>query len=561
MKQLIKYCCSIIILFFGVNLFSFTQTTPIVLNGNEGEVIILDTAMSWKVDKSKNLAIDSLLLYEYKPFPDSTFPLTIENDYWYYFRLENNHATASAKKVLFSSERYQWIDLYTFHAGSLKQHRKGGIWSNYRDRAYPENPVCLPIIVAPCQSLEIFIKVSVFYATPHTPSMFSLQKWDFPAKNRFEFLKSKTSTIILFITLISILGIISLFALFQFYFNKDKAYLYYAGYCLGLLIFYFRTFEKAFSIPIFFIHYLDYYKEIEIYLSYFIYLNYVLFIQHFLPIKELQPTLNKGLEISKILFLLLLFLTPFIQFYGSIELMSKTKEYAAIIFFVLTLYFIFVFLFIEKNRLAKYIILGSSFLVTPALYVTVTNLIPGISDSIFFDYIDSYQTSWFTMYMYDMKIGIILEVICFLLGLSYRAKWMNEQVASQQQQIKKITFQKPENDQVEDEFILQLFIILEKNLNNTNFGTEELAKQLNISRSNLYRKLKTKTQKAPSDYIRQYRLQKAKDLLLSSEFSIAEIAYKTGFKEATHFSNAFKKLYKITPSELRFATIISDFET
>jgi AraC-like DNA-binding protein len=78
-----------------------------------------------------------------------------------------------------------------------------------------------------------------------------------------------------------------------------------------------------------------------------------------------------------------------------------------------------------------------------------------------------------------------------------------------------------------------------------------LARALNLSRSQVNRKIQALAGMSTSIYIRHIRLQKAKELLLSNELSISEIAYQVGFKSPVYFSQAFKETFGESPSATR----------
>jgi AraC-like DNA-binding protein len=87
-------------------------------------------------------------------------------------------------------------------------------------------------------------------------------------------------------------------------------------------------------------------------------------------------------------------------------------------------------------------------------------------------------------------------------------------------------------------------------LENPDFGPIELANQLHFSESQLYRKLKATSGKSTAIFIRSTRLQLAKDLLITTNKSISEIAYEVGFNDPAYFSRAFKKEFGQAPSEV-----------
>lgn len=101
----------------------------------------------------------------------------------------------------------------------------------------------------------------------------------------------------------------------------------------------------------------------------------------------------------------------------------------------------------------------------------------------------------------------------------------------------------------DEKFLKSVFDSIEGNITNLNFSVEELAKQVNLSRVSLYKKLLTLTGKTPVDCIRTIRLKRAVQLLEKSQLSIANVAYDVGFNNPTYFSKVFKEAYGMLPSE------------
>jgi AraC-like DNA-binding protein len=93
--------------------------------------------------------------------------------------------------------------------------------------------------------------------------------------------------------------------------------------------------------------------------------------------------------------------------------------------------------------------------------------------------------------------------------------------------------------------------IIEKNYSDDNFGCTELCEALGMSRSHIHRKLVAELNLSISDYIKQIRLEKAKELLLQTDVPIYEIAYKVGYSDANYFSRSFSKIYGYPPSQCR----------
>jgi signal transduction histidine kinase/DNA-binding response OmpR family regulator/streptogramin lyase len=101
------------------------------------------------------------------------------------------------------------------------------------------------------------------------------------------------------------------------------------------------------------------------------------------------------------------------------------------------------------------------------------------------------------------------------------------------------------------EFFERMILIIDKNLVNTNFSTEQLALELGLSVRHLYRKLKTITDQTPADLINEYRLAIAEKLLITSLYSVDEIMYKAGFNNRGSFYRIFLQKFGTTPKKYR----------
>jgi len=91
-------------------------------------------------------------------------------------------------------------------------------------------------------------------------------------------------------------------------------------------------------------------------------------------------------------------------------------------------------------------------------------------------------------------------------------------------------------------------VVLE-HLSDENFGVAELAGALNMSRSNLLRKVKKHTQLSASQFIRQIRLKESMELLRHGNMSVSEISYEVGFGSPSYFIKCFREHYGYPPGE------------
>ncbi len=101
-----------------------------------------------------------------------------------------------------------------------------------------------------------------------------------------------------------------------------------------------------------------------------------------------------------------------------------------------------------------------------------------------------------------------------------------------------------------DSFLEKVLQNIDNHLSNEHFGVEMLCREVGVSQRQLQRKLKAITNKSPNKLICSVRLHRAKELILSQQKTIAEIAFLAGFSNPSYFSKCFKKEFAISPSDL-----------
>jgi signal transduction histidine kinase/DNA-binding response OmpR family regulator len=105
--------------------------------------------------------------------------------------------------------------------------------------------------------------------------------------------------------------------------------------------------------------------------------------------------------------------------------------------------------------------------------------------------------------------------------------------------------------QLEDSFMHKLHEAFQENLEDEDFGVEQLSNIMAMSRAQLYRKFKALTDRTLMDYLLSFRLHRAMELLQKSELNVTQAAYQVGFKNLSHFSSRFREEYGIKPSEVK----------
>jgi len=104
-------------------------------------------------------------------------------------------------------------------------------------------------------------------------------------------------------------------------------------------------------------------------------------------------------------------------------------------------------------------------------------------------------------------------------------------------------------NKAEEQFLGQMNEVIEKNLSNIDFSVDLLAKELCISRSGLFAKVKTMADVTPNELIQLVRLKKAAELLVERDMRVNEVAYAVGFNNPSYFAKCFHRQFGLKPME------------
>jgi ligand-binding sensor domain-containing protein/signal transduction histidine kinase/AraC-like DNA-binding protein len=100
----------------------------------------------------------------------------------------------------------------------------------------------------------------------------------------------------------------------------------------------------------------------------------------------------------------------------------------------------------------------------------------------------------------------------------------------------------------DEEFFIKLSEYIKENIENPKLNVKQASEDLGLSRVHLYRKVRSITGKSPVEFIRDFKLSVAAELLEKDYYNINEICYKTGFQDISYFRKCFKKKYNVSAS-------------
>ncbi len=93
--------------------------------------------------------------------------------------------------------------------------------------------------------------------------------------------------------------------------------------------------------------------------------------------------------------------------------------------------------------------------------------------------------------------------------------------------------------------------MVEENIDNSDFVVDDLANAIAMSRTVFFKKLKSLTGLSPIEFIRDIKIKHAAKLIETQQYTIKEVSFMIGISDTKYFSQCFKNVYGMTPSEYK----------
>ncbi len=138
--------------------------------------------------------------------------------------------------------------------------------------------------------------------------------------------------------------------------------------------------------------------------------------------------------------------------------------------------------------------------------------------------------------------------------LRVRVKNLIDQRKLLQQRFSRTVILKPADiaiNSMDVAFLEKVMLVIEKNMDNADFTTEDFQKEMTMSRMQLHRKLKALTGHATTEFVRIQRLKRAATLLEKDSASVSEICYQVGFNSLSYFTKMFREQFGVPPSQYK----------
>jgi DNA-binding response OmpR family regulator len=102
---------------------------------------------------------------------------------------------------------------------------------------------------------------------------------------------------------------------------------------------------------------------------------------------------------------------------------------------------------------------------------------------------------------------------------------------------------------LDQQFLQKVMDMLERQYGDSTFGVPQMQKALVMSKTQLHRKLTAITNQSPGEFLRNFRLQRAAQILAQKGETVTQVAYAVGFENIPYFTKCFKDLFGVNPSQ------------
>jgi AraC-like DNA-binding protein len=348
---------------------------------------------------------------------------------------------------------------------------------------------------------------------------------------------------VVFFTLLLFCGYI---AFAQWRITRDTPLIYYIGYLIFSIAHYGRQYWIEGAREMQYFPPPDPRLKWDMALSYAAMACYFLFIDHIMDIRDNSPNLSKLLKAMVQFMGFGIVLNLSLQLFLKVGMVDKVHQLFQVILLPTMLIVLWNLRGLTRFYYQKLIYWGVIALVIGFLCALATRHLEGRYDLIK-NAICCFPMRSYTLCLFHLKVGIAVDVICFSWALTLRQKML----LSTTKIITEKVVVMPLDTHVEDELMGNINTWLAAHFHKESLTVPELARAVFLAPDSLTKKVKAKTGLTTEQYILRYRLDRGAELLCTTNQTVGAIASAVGFKDAAHFSHAFKKYFGKSPGEFR----------
>lgn len=504
---------------------------------------------------------------------------TVRLNAWerYWFRFKVTNTSAETFECILTMPHAHWIKILVYAPGGINKLKEyeAGSFVDFEKRPFSLLSRAVPIVISGFEQQIILVGLKT-YENPKIDSL----NWIIESKEaiRTDLYERQFNYYVPSGYYIAVFLIIAMIFTILFFITRDKAVGWYALYVWSIFLFYFRKYEIRPGEPFGLSRYASFHLHTEIIFTLVIFIAYTGFIRSFFDTKDKNPVFDSYLQKAMIYFISLIPLELMVIGIWDIEAGFRLFIVIKVMGFIAFLIGFLHQVRQIRSKSGKFILLGVCFLIAPAIFVMAMRHIWGSKTyEVVYNVLQVAEIGYFRVPMYTMKLGIVLELLCFIIAIGYKVRLAREE---KQQNVKEIdrlgaqiqasewTLRKQEyfnkallgdeQTQQQSQFLVQVIEVVRSNASDARFGVEQLATSVYMSRAHLHRRLTEEAGYTPSQLILLIRLHQAANLLRTTRLTIAEVAEASGFSEPGYFTKVFKKETGYTPSEVRMGKMRSD---
>lgn len=149
----------------------------------------------------------------------------------------------------------------------------------------------------------------------------------------------------------------------------------------------------------------------------------------------------------------------------------------------------------------------------------------------------------------ENEVNLILTSLAIVKAKIFNILRTHKQMIERYRHSKKIEPPKIMVNSLDEEWMENALAVVKKHLSDDKFSTDIFAREMLMSRTSLYTKMKALTRESVKEFIRRIRLNTAAEMILRNEHSIVEISFLVGFATPSYFTTSFKKYFGCQPTE------------
>jgi hypothetical protein len=397
------------------------------LNTPVKDTLALHACLKVFKDGSMKMNAEEVSRQVFQPLSSFTkFKVEKGENSWFRFTVRNN--TPDSLDLLLWNTESSSSELYTLdNEGRSREIGKSGSVRSYTELSFKDSYRYVWLHLPPQHTQTCLLRVEEFLESQNVDNLYLM-----PPEMAItpEYVRKRSNWRQFFFLFFGILTAFSILSFGQFLINKNRAYLFYGFYLFACILLNAKQIQWLFGQEPHSL--LSNYRYLVIYseslFSYLMIITYLLFVRQFLSFKATVPWANRIVTYAIWLCTALIAVDLLLRLYPgyahSFALFVKVREVLFAIFYLM----IFFILTRLEDPLYRYVFVGSILMMLPFTFIAINHgeWFYKKSETISTPYYNFYDIGKVMIPVYTSRIGILLEILCFYLGLSHLSRIYRE---------------------------------------------------------------------------------------------------------------------------------------